>query len=167
LPALYHSLKLIVDGLAGEQWALERAKLNSEGFRETFSEERQKEPKRAKMRRREEPSDRLRTHPPGRMLGEAASVHGTGTQRGEDCVDERWGSVPCHSLQNDRNNDRSGCDSGGRVKTWRMIAMEKLVPIGPRSCMEISASRRVTLFNRTMVLAENGMATETLAERVN
>jgi hypothetical protein len=45
--------------------------------------------------------------------------------------------------------------------------MEKLVPISPRSCMEISASRRVTLFNRMMVLAENGMATETSEERVN
>jgi hypothetical protein len=33
--------------------------------------------------------------------------------------------------------------------------------------MEISASRRMTLFNRTMVLAENGKATETLEERVN
>jgi hypothetical protein len=62
---------------------------------------------------------------------------------------------------------QADCDSGGRVKPWRMIAMEKLVPIGPRSCMEISASRRMTLFNRTMVLAENGKATETLEERVN
>jgi hypothetical protein len=62
---------------------------------------------------------------------------------------------------------QAGCDSGGRVKPWRIIAMEKLVPISPRSCMEISASGRVTLFNRTMVLAENGTATETLEERVN
>jgi hypothetical protein len=45
--------------------------------------------------------------------------------------------------------------------------MEKLVPICPRSCMEISTSRRVTLFNRTMILAENGTAMETLEERVN
>jgi hypothetical protein len=62
---------------------------------------------------------------------------------------------------------QADCDSGGRVKPWRMIAMEKLVPIGPRSCMEISTSRRATLFNRTMVLAENGTATEALEERVN
>ncbi len=62
---------------------------------------------------------------------------------------------------------QADCDSGGRVKPWRMIAMKKLIPIGPRSCMEISTSRKGTLFNRTMVLAENGTATETLEERVN
>ena len=62
---------------------------------------------------------------------------------------------------------QADCDSGGRVKPWRMIAMEKLIPIGPRSCMEISTSRKVTLFNCTMVLAENGTAMETLEERVN
>jgi hypothetical protein len=62
---------------------------------------------------------------------------------------------------------QADCDSGGKVKPWRMIAMENLVPIDPRSCMEISASRRVTLFNRTMVLAEDGTATETLEERVS
>jgi hypothetical protein len=53
LPALYHLLKPIVDGLAGEQWAQGRktgeSKLNSERFRETLSEERQRGPKRAKM----------------------------------------------------------------------------------------------------------------------
>ncbi len=53
MPALYHSLKPKVDGLAGEQWAGSRktgeSKLNSEGFRETFSEERQKGPKKDKM----------------------------------------------------------------------------------------------------------------------
>jgi hypothetical protein len=45
--------------------------------------------------------------------------------------------------------------------------MEKLVPISPRSCMEILESKRVTLFDRVMVLAENGTATETSEERVN
>jgi hypothetical protein len=61
---------------------------------------------------------------------------------------------------------QADCDSGGKVKPWRMVVMEKLIPIGPRSCMEISTSRRVTLFNRTIVLAENGTAMETLEERV-
>jgi len=46
-------LKPIVDGLAGEQWARRRktgeSNLNSEGFRETLSEERQRGPKKAKM----------------------------------------------------------------------------------------------------------------------
>ncbi len=58
MPALYHSLKPIVDGLAGNSGLkvgrLERAKLNSEGFRETLSEERQKGPKRAKMAERKD-----------------------------------------------------------------------------------------------------------------
>jgi hypothetical protein len=62
---------------------------------------------------------------------------------------------------------QADCDSGGRVKRWRMIAMEKLVPISPRSCMEISEYKRVTLFDHVMVLAENGTATETSEEQVN
>ncbi len=62
---------------------------------------------------------------------------------------------------------QADCDSGGKVKPRRMVVMEKLIPIGPRSCMEISTSRRVTLFNHTIVLAENGTAMETLEERVN
>jgi hypothetical protein len=51
-------LKPIVDGLAGEQWARRRktgeSSLNSEGFRETLSEERQRGPKKAKMAGRNE-----------------------------------------------------------------------------------------------------------------
>jgi hypothetical protein len=45
--------------------------------------------------------------------------------------------------------------------------MEKLVPVSPQGCMEISESRRATLFDRMMALAENGTATETSEERVN
>jgi hypothetical protein len=45
--------------------------------------------------------------------------------------------------------------------------MEKLVPISPRGCMEISESRRATLFDHVMALAENGTAMETSEERVN
>jgi hypothetical protein len=62
---------------------------------------------------------------------------------------------------------QADCDSGGRVGPWRMIAMEKLVPVSPRGCMEILESRRATLFDRAMALAENGTATETSEERVN
>ncbi len=45
--------------------------------------------------------------------------------------------------------------------------MEKLIPIGPMSCMEVSTSRKVTLFNGTVTLAVGGTAMDTLAERVN
>jgi hypothetical protein len=62
---------------------------------------------------------------------------------------------------------QADCDSGGRVGPWRMITMEKLVPVSPWGCMEISESRRVTLFDRVTALAENGTATETSVERVN
>jgi hypothetical protein len=62
---------------------------------------------------------------------------------------------------------QADCDSGGKMKPWRIVAMEKLIPIGPRSCMELSTSRRVTLVNRTIALAGDGTAMETLEERVN
>ncbi len=62
---------------------------------------------------------------------------------------------------------QADCDSGGGVGPWRMITMEKLVPVSPRGCMEISESRRATLFDRVMALAENGTTTETSEERVN
>ncbi len=45
--------------------------------------------------------------------------------------------------------------------------MEKLVPISPRGCMEISESRRATLYDRVMALAENSTTMETSEERVN
>jgi hypothetical protein len=47
---------------------------------------------------------------------------------------------------------QADCDSRGKVKPWRMVALEKLVPISPRNCMEVSTSRKVTLFNRTVAL---------------
>ncbi len=43
-----------------------------------------------------------------RVLGEAASVHDTRTQRRENRVDARRGPIPRHSLQDDRDNDASG-----------------------------------------------------------
>jgi hypothetical protein len=62
---------------------------------------------------------------------------------------------------------QSDCDSRGRSGPWRMIAMEKLVPVSPRGCMEISDSGRATLFDRAVALTGNGTAMETSEERVN
>ncbi len=62
---------------------------------------------------------------------------------------------------------QADCDSGGKVKPWRVVTLEKLVPIGPRDCMEVSTSRKMTLFNRTIALADDGTAMDTLEERVN
>ncbi len=45
--------------------------------------------------------------------------------------------------------------------------MERLVPVSPRGCMEISESRRAILFDRMIALTKNGTATETSEERVN
>ncbi len=80
-------------------------------------------------------------------------------QRREDRVDARRGTVPCHSLQNDGNSDASGLRLRGQGRTWSKITMEKLVPVSPRGCMEISESRRTTLFDCEVALAENGTAT--------
>jgi len=62
---------------------------------------------------------------------------------------------------------QADCYSGGRVGPWRIITMEKLVPVSPQGCMEISESRRATLFDRVVALAENGTATETSEERAH
>jgi hypothetical protein len=62
---------------------------------------------------------------------------------------------------------QADCNSRGKVKPWRIVALEKLVPVGPRNCMEVSTSRKVTLFNRTVALAEDGTAMETLEDRFN
>jgi hypothetical protein len=61
---------------------------------------------------------------------------------------------------------QADCGFGGKVKPWRMVALEKLIPIGPRSCMEVSTSRKVILFNRTVALTDDGTAIDTLEERV-
>jgi hypothetical protein len=45
--------------------------------------------------------------------------------------------------------------------------IEKLIPISPRSCMEISDSGRATLFDRAVTLTRNGNAMESSEERVN
>jgi hypothetical protein len=62
---------------------------------------------------------------------------------------------------------QASCGSRGDLGPWRMIAMEKLVPISPRDCLNISESGRVTLFGHTMTLTRNGTGMRTLEERVN
>jgi hypothetical protein len=61
---------------------------------------------------------------------------------------------------------QAGCDHGGTAIPWRMIALEKLIPIGPRSCMEVSTSKKVILFNRTVTLTDGVTAMDTLEEQV-
>jgi hypothetical protein len=39
------------------------------------------------------------------------------------------------------------CGTTGKMNAWCVVVLEKLIPIGPRSCMEISSLGRVVLFN--------------------
>ncbi len=62
---------------------------------------------------------------------------------------------------------QADCGSRGELGPWRMITTEKLVPISPRDCLEISDSGKATLFDHTVTLIRNGTAMKTLEERVN
>ncbi len=62
---------------------------------------------------------------------------------------------------------QADCDSRGKVRPWKVVTSEKRVPIGPVSCMEVSTSRKATLFNRTVMLAVGGTAMDTLEKRIN
>jgi hypothetical protein len=62
---------------------------------------------------------------------------------------------------------QADCGSKGELGAWRMIAIEKLVPISPRDCLNISDSGKATLFDQTITLTRNGTAVKTLEERVN
>ncbi len=62
---------------------------------------------------------------------------------------------------------QADCGPRGEVGPWRMIAIEKLVPISPRECLNISESGKAVLFDRTVTLTRNGTAMKTLEERVN
>jgi hypothetical protein len=62
---------------------------------------------------------------------------------------------------------RGDCGTTGKMNAWCVVVLEKLIPIEPRSCMEISSSGRVVLFNQTIQVGTNGMATDTQEERVN
>ncbi len=48
-----------------------------------------------------------------------------------------------------------------------MIAIEKLIPISPCDCLNISDSGRATLFDRAVTLTRNGTGMKTLEERIN
>jgi hypothetical protein len=62
---------------------------------------------------------------------------------------------------------QADCDSRGGTGPWRMIMIEKMIPISPQGCMKISDSGRATLFGCAVTLTRNGTAMETLEERVN
>ena len=62
---------------------------------------------------------------------------------------------------------QADCDARGKVEPWKVIALEKQVPIGPMSCMEMSVSRKTALFNRTVTLTCSGTAMDALEERIN
>jgi hypothetical protein len=69
----------------------------------------------------------------------------------------RFPAVYCKMTETTMQAD---CDYGGKAKPWRVVALEKLIPIGPRSCMEVSTSRKVILLNRTVALTDDGTAME-------
>jgi hypothetical protein len=62
---------------------------------------------------------------------------------------------------------QADCGTRGELGPWRMIAIEKLVPVSPRDCLNISDSGEATLFKRAVTITRNGTAMETLEERVN
>jgi hypothetical protein len=62
---------------------------------------------------------------------------------------------------------RADCGSKGELEPWRMIAIEKLVPISPQDCLDASDSGKAILFEHTVTLTRNGTAMKTLEERVN
>jgi hypothetical protein len=62
---------------------------------------------------------------------------------------------------------QADCNSRGGTGPWRMITMEKLVPVSPRGYMEILDSGRATLFDRAVALTRNGTAMEVSEERIN
>ncbi len=62
---------------------------------------------------------------------------------------------------------QADCDAREKVKPWKVNALEKQVSIGLMSCLEISVSRKATLFNRTVALAASGTAVDALEERIN
>ncbi len=43
---------------------------------------------------------------------------------------------------------QADCGTRSELGPWRMIVIEKLVPISPRDCLNISDSGKATLFNR-------------------
>jgi hypothetical protein len=62
---------------------------------------------------------------------------------------------------------QANCGSKDDLGPWKMIAIEKLIPISPRDCLNISESGKVALFGHTVALTRNGTGMRTLEERVN
>ncbi len=62
---------------------------------------------------------------------------------------------------------QADCGLKGKLGPWKMIAIERLVPISPRDCLNISDSGKATLFDHTVTLTRNGTAMKSLEERVN
>ncbi len=61
---------------------------------------------------------------------------------------------------------QADCGTRGELGPWRMSAIERLVPISPRDCLNILDTGEAILLNRAVTLTRNGMAIETLEERV-
>ncbi len=62
---------------------------------------------------------------------------------------------------------QANCGSRNNVGPWKITAVEKMIPISPRDCLNISESGKVTLFGHTVTLTTNGTGMRTLEERVN
>jgi hypothetical protein len=62
---------------------------------------------------------------------------------------------------------QANCGSGDSVGPWKVIEIEKLIPISPRDCLNISESGKVNLFGHMVALTRNGTGMRTLEERVN
>jgi hypothetical protein len=62
---------------------------------------------------------------------------------------------------------QADCGSRGDLGPWRMIAIERLIPISPRDCLNMSDSGKAILFDRAGTLTRNGTGMKTLEERIN
>jgi hypothetical protein len=62
---------------------------------------------------------------------------------------------------------QASCGSGDSVGPWKVIEIEKLIPISPRDCLNMTESGKVNLFGHTVTLTRNGTGMRTLEERVN
>ncbi len=62
---------------------------------------------------------------------------------------------------------QANCGPKDDLGPWRMIAVEKLIPISPLDCLNISESGKVALFGHTVTLTRNGTGMRTLEERID
>jgi hypothetical protein len=59
------------------------------------------------------------------------------------------------------------CKKEGGLGAWQMLALEKLIPMGPRDCMQTATSGRIVLFDRAILLGVNGTAMDINEEKIN